>query len=140
MDARECNALRYTRPMKHRAFTLVELLIVVAILAVLTGVMYPMFARARENARRASCQSNLKQIGLGVMQYVRDYDEMMPLVRSTGAGTAIGPAPTFGWADALQPYLKSISIYHCPSDVYPTQAAPKARGFTDYYFNANLNG
>ena len=76
-----------SRPISHRragdtrkkfGFTLIELLVVFAIIAILAAILFPVFARARENARRASCQSNLKQIGLGIMQYTQDYDEKMP--------------------------------------------------------------
>ena len=61
--------------MKRRAFTLIELLVVVGIIVLLAAILFPVFARARENARRVSCASNLKQIGLGIMQYVQDHDE-----------------------------------------------------------------
>lgn len=64
---------------KHRAFTLIELLVVIAIISILAAILFPVFARARESARRASCLSNLKQIGLGIMQYTQDYDERYPL-------------------------------------------------------------
>mgnify|MGYP001548207113 CR=1 FL=1 len=73
--------------MKRRAFTLIEMLVVVAIIAVLAAILFPVFARARENARRASCQSNLKQIALGIFMYAQDYDERMPLL-VPGGGTA----------------------------------------------------
>jgi prepilin-type N-terminal cleavage/methylation domain-containing protein/prepilin-type processing-associated H-X9-DG protein len=89
-----------------RGFTLIELLVVIAIIAILAAILFPVFARARENARRASCQSNLKQIGLGVMQYIQDYDERMPYA-SNGAGY---------WMDTIQPYIKSYQILKCPSD------------------------
>ena len=59
------------------AFTLIELLVIIAIIAILAAILFPVFSRARENARRASCQSNLKQIGLGMLQYAQDYDEQM---------------------------------------------------------------
>src|SRR5690349_4775228 len=67
-----CSALR-------SGFTLIELLVVIAIIALLAAILFPVFARARENARRASCQSNLKQIGLGIMQYTQDYDDRLPV-------------------------------------------------------------
>ncbi len=64
---------------QRRAFTLIELLVVIAIIAILAAILFPVFARARENARRASCQSNLKQIALGIYMYTQDYDERFPL-------------------------------------------------------------
>jgi prepilin-type N-terminal cleavage/methylation domain-containing protein/prepilin-type processing-associated H-X9-DG protein len=78
-----------------KAFTLIELLVVIAIIAILAAILFPVFARARESARRASCVSNLKQIGLGVMMYVQDYDGRYPLymwedpsTMSLGGGSA----------------------------------------------------
>lgn len=64
----------------HKGFTLIELLVVIAIIAILAAILFPVFARAREQARKASCQSNLKQIGLGIMQYVQDYDGAYPSI------------------------------------------------------------
>jgi len=64
---------------KYRAFTLIELLVVIAIISILAAILFPVFARARESARRASCLSNLKQMGLGMIQYTQDYDERYPL-------------------------------------------------------------
>lgn len=100
---------------KHRTrtgFTLIELLVVIAIIAILASILFPVFARARENARRASCASNLKQIGLGILQYMQDYDERY--VRATiGSG---GGAGSQTWANSVQPYIKSTQIFQCPSD------------------------
>jgi prepilin-type N-terminal cleavage/methylation domain-containing protein/prepilin-type processing-associated H-X9-DG protein len=101
---------------KKRGFTLIELLVVIAIIAILAAILFPVFARARENARRASCQSNLKQIGLGVMQYTQDYDEKMPgMFQYKGGGTSA----LYWWPDTLQPYVKSYQLFVCPSDSAP---------------------
>ncbi len=132
----------------RRAFTLIELLVVIAIIAILAAILFPVFARARENARRASCQSNMKQIGLGVFQYTQDYDEKMPLyvVNASASATPTNPR---GWADAIQPYLKSTQIYQCPSEstaATTTAAAPwngavdpTVGDYTDYSYNMMLS-
>ena len=99
-----------------RGFTLIELLVVIAIIAILAAILFPVFARARENARRASCQSNLKQIGLGLMQYTQDYDERLPPSRATGHiyfGAFDNQA--MPWHLAVQPYTKSFQLFKCPS-------------------------
>ncbi|BCM91274.1 hypothetical protein IAD21_03140 [Abditibacteriota bacterium] len=99
--------------LKRSAFTLIELLVVIAIIAILAAILFPVFARARENARRSSCQSNLKQIGLGIMQYTQDYDEKMPRAwyNSTGGGFP----GDYKWMDVVYPYIKSEQLFVCPS-------------------------
>ena len=96
------------------AFTLIELLVVIAIIAILAAILFPVFARARENARRSSCQSNLKQIALGAIQYSQDYDEQVLPIRSD-LNAAV--AKYFAWSDILQPYIKSRQIMLCPSAI-----------------------
>jgi prepilin-type N-terminal cleavage/methylation domain-containing protein/prepilin-type processing-associated H-X9-DG protein len=126
------NTMKFTQRPTRSGFTLIELLVVIAIIAILAAILFPVFARARENARRASCQSNLKQLALGVLQYVQDYDEKFPQRRY---GT---PASANGWAAVLQPYLKSEQILQCPSESNgpPAGADLSIRaatvGFTDY--------
>ena len=112
---------------KHKpakAFTLIEILVVIAIIGILAAILFPVFARARENARRSSCQSNVKQILLGVTQYTQDYDERFPL--ETFAENAPGAAFGAGndgenvlWNQTVQPYLKSIQVFQCPSSNVP---------------------
>ena len=102
----------------RNAFTLIELLVVIAIIAILAAILFPVFARARENARRSSCSSNLKQIGLGLIQYSQDYDEMLPNAWF-GPGGYGDSGPTNGvykWMDAVQPYVKSTQLFTCPSN------------------------
>jgi prepilin-type N-terminal cleavage/methylation domain-containing protein/prepilin-type processing-associated H-X9-DG protein len=100
----------------RRAFTLIELLVVIAIIAIIAAILFPVFSRARENARRASCQSNLKQIGLGMAQYTQDYDEKY-LIDQDSAGPS-GAGQTF--VKTLDPYIKSTQVFICPS--VPKQA------------------
>jgi prepilin-type N-terminal cleavage/methylation domain-containing protein/prepilin-type processing-associated H-X9-DG protein len=127
---------------RRMGFTLIELLVVIAIIAILAAILFPVFARARENARRSSCQSNLKQIGLGIVQYVQDYDERFPFAyNKLDSGTS--SAPIIGWIDTLQPYLKSEQIFQCPSqpnrDVPPFAEADNGGfGASDYFYNSNI--
>ncbi len=103
-------------PKVRSAFTLIELLVVIAIIAILAAILFPVFARARENARRSSCSSNLKQIGLGIVQYNQDYDEKFPLALYSNFQTT--------WPVAVQPYIKSVQVFQCPSDPDAGQPSP----------------
>ena len=112
---------------KKAGFTLIELLVVIAIIALLAAILFPVFARARENARRASCQSNLKQIGLGITQYTQDYDEYLPHQHTNNAAdyaTTTSATASHNWVRMTQPYLKSWQIFRCPSSVPSTTQPP----------------
>jgi prepilin-type N-terminal cleavage/methylation domain-containing protein/prepilin-type processing-associated H-X9-DG protein len=120
---------------QKQAFTLIELLVVIAIIAILAAILFPVFARARENARRASCMSNLKQMALGIMQYTQDYDERFPRAWNVYGDATVRP---YGWADAIQPYVKSIQVFQCPSEPTAPNSDPTSGAYTDYSFNMRL--
>jgi prepilin-type N-terminal cleavage/methylation domain-containing protein/prepilin-type processing-associated H-X9-DG protein len=142
---------------KRAGFTLIELLVVIAIIAILASILFPVFGRARENARRSSCQSNLKQMGLGVMQYVQDYDERYPMSDARGAsnwvtggfipanqGGYYDPSWNYGtWRADIQPYIKSTQLFACPSNpssrigIIYRDATGKDTAYPDGSYGAN---
>jgi prepilin-type N-terminal cleavage/methylation domain-containing protein/prepilin-type processing-associated H-X9-DG protein len=115
---------------KVKAFTLIELLVVIAIIAILAAILFPVFGRARENARRSSCMSNLKQIGLGLVQYSQDYDERMVPVGRTAVGYHAGRY--------LDPYIKSQQIWKCPSSTRNPNAVWTDFTYPDYIGNYGI--
>jgi prepilin-type N-terminal cleavage/methylation domain-containing protein/prepilin-type processing-associated H-X9-DG protein len=105
----------------RRAFTLIELLVVIAIIAILAAILFPVFARARENARKAKCQSNLKQLAMAGLQYAQDYDECLFKCFQT---SHLG-ASAFRWyytsdtnVGLLYPYIKNAEVFSCPTQNY----------------------
>lgn len=141
---------------QNAGFTLIELLVVIAIIAILAAILFPVFAQAREKARQATCISNYKQDTLGILQYIQDYDEMMPqgIVKFDAGGGAqwqqgyflATPAPATAtvspneWANGIQPYVKNFAIYDCPSvntwDPFQRPGGPWGRIATT--FNGDL--
>ena len=122
-------------------FTLIELLVVVAIIAILAAILFPVFQKVRENARRTSCASNLKQIGLAVIQYNQDADETFPIGEqfpwagniSTGVGGA-------HWTNQIDPYLKSLAVLTCPDDSQGGAPAGNAGGYAGRSISYAANG
>lgn len=128
---------------KRTGFTLIELLVVIAIIAILAAILFPAFARARDNARRASCMSNLKQIGLGVAQYTQDYDETLPFITCGDIGVTyndcVNVSPTSRpWFISVQPYVKNYQFLVCPSDTVAGNAADTR--WNAMYVNAGVPG
>ena len=126
-----------SKKMRKRVvgFTLIELLVVIAIIAILAAILFPVFARAREKARTAACQSNLKQIVLGILQYAQDYDERLPGAWASGTAGL--------WSARIFPYVKNDQIFECPSSTrasgwggWDWPGTPK----TMYGYNCNISG
>src|SRR5258708_3751554 len=113
--------------VSRRGFTLIELLVVIAIIAILAAILFPVFAQARESARKISCLSNCKQMGLAAMMYIQDYDEMYPCTSwdTPAIGTSDNDTRNPNYRSAMQwlwrimPYQKNRQLFVCPSDPNP---------------------
>lgn len=118
-----------------RAFTLIELLVVIAIIAILAAILFPVFAQAKEAAKKTQCLSNAKQIGTGLYLYLGDYDDTLPMANyptpyygppytqfSWHAGKGVGE---LNWADLLTPYTKNVDMFKCPDDASGLSSWPK---------------
>ena len=92
---------------RSQGFTLIELLVVIAIIAIIAAILFPVFAKARDKARQIACVSNMKQLGLAIMQYTQDSDETLPPRTNTDSGC---------WKNYIQPYIKSADAFICPSN------------------------
>src|SRR5437868_5451911 len=123
---------------KDSGFTLIELLVVIAIIAILAAILFPVFAQAREAARKTACLSNLKQLGLGWIMYAQDYDETYPLAAANYLIPLPPPyTPVYPtWTYFIYPYIKvgearmtwqvSTSIFICPDYLVPAPAKDEA--------------
>jgi len=118
-------------------FTLIELLVVIAIIALLAAILFPVFERARENAYRATCQSNLKQLGLGFIQYEQDFDERFPAGYYLPAGVVCYSG--VNWGTNIFPYVKSDQLYLCPDDSGNKDNEGAGPDHISYAENAGLN-
>src|SRR5688500_13924616 len=101
------------RRESRSGFTLVELLVVIAVIVILAAILFPVFAQVREKGRQTACLSNVKQMAAGLMMYVQDYDEVFPPV------LGFEPGQTYyyqaSWMNRLQPYIRNVALFVCPS-------------------------
>lgn len=125
------------KSLAPRGFTLIELLVVIAIIAILAAILFPVFSKARENARKATCLSHAKQIGLALMMYVQDYDERYPGRWTGWVDPPITPRRAYiGWRTLIYPYVKSADVFRCPSN--PNKAGLAAADVYDRYHQPPL--
>jgi prepilin-type N-terminal cleavage/methylation domain-containing protein/prepilin-type processing-associated H-X9-DG protein len=132
---------------RRRGFTLIELLVVIAIIAILASILFPVFSKARERARAATCVSNMKQIGIGMSMYTQDYDEFLPEpglqgvfrnAGNTGLGQLFMGVQPFHLA--IQPYVKNYQVFACPSDDKRRNASIDRSGVRGMFIAANIPG
>jgi prepilin-type N-terminal cleavage/methylation domain-containing protein/prepilin-type processing-associated H-X9-DG protein len=147
------------RPKTFSGFTLIELLVVIAIIAILAAILFPVFAQAKEAAKKTACLSNNKQIGTALYIYVGDYDDTLPMANYPAPPAYVGPPWTvfqfhngagiseLSWADLLNPYSKNIQIFACPDDSLTAKTSggatipgAKLSYALNYYFFRQPNG
>ncbi len=114
--------MRFSNTSRTKAFTLIELLVVIAIIAILAAILFPVFAQAKEAAKKTACLSNSKQIALGLYMYAGDFDDTLCQTSWESAATT-QPFNTgqfqIHWTYLIQPYIKNWNIFTCPSDPNP---------------------
>jgi prepilin-type processing-associated H-X9-DG protein len=115
-------------------------LVVIAIIAILAAILFPVFAQARDAARKTSCLSNQKQMGLGFLMYSQDYDQVWPAQPSDGyplMGSGIAGATPSNYKDSILPYTKNEQIWLCPSNIANGALVPRPPNI-GYHMNGNV--
>jgi len=118
--------------MRKYAFTLIEILVVIAIISTLAAILFPVFAQAKGQAKQAACVNNLKQLSLGVALYMNDNDDTFPM-GGWQYPNEVAPTALSRWYSDIAPYTSSFGIRHCPQSPYPFVEA-----HTDYGINPSI--
>jgi prepilin-type N-terminal cleavage/methylation domain-containing protein len=124
---------------RNKGFTLIELLVVIAIIAILAAILFPVFAKAREAARRTGCASNMKQVTTGLIMYTQDYDEIFPVQQDNDLGT-YATSVRGCWINSTMPYVKNQGVWWCPSARRHASVPPNPPSDSNYYYNGHASG
>lgn len=136
--------LKHPNRCDRSGFTLIELLVVISIISILAAILFPVFARARENARRTGCMSNMKQIGLAFTMYAQDYDERLVSERMGDKGSGVMAFTRYNgqssdwlsWRELLYPYVKNVQVFNCPSSDKSIRWEGGTSAWLPYAYNA----
>ena len=127
--------------IKHKSFTLIELMVVMAIISILSGLILGGVLRARQVARRTACQSNLHQIGLGVQMYMDSNDEVFPVACGLPSMAASLSEPEIRISEVLLPYAgNDVKLFKCPADTLKNHGTYYEREGSSYEYNERLSG
>jgi prepilin-type processing-associated H-X9-DG protein len=124
---------------RHRGATLLDIIIPTSVYIILAAMLIPIFGRARKDGRRRQCQSNLQQIVSAVSQYMNDNDGYYPAAVWGQSSSNAAEKRYLGWADTLQPYMKSIESYQCPEEANGGSSDPASSDYVDYWYNPALS-
>ena len=124
---------------RRTGFTLIELLVVIAIIAILAAILFPAFARAKENAKRTACMNNMKQVGHAILMYAQDNDETLPYQQGDVCDWGEPANKATIWIKGVQPYTKTTSVWSCPNSFDHAGSPATERSYSNYWYNGHAS-